>query len=107
MLWFVFPLQDAESTDRRSKRQNKLETVNNNAKVLSEMLVHYKLESATETELDLMKVRASLYVCLCVRVVSLHVYVYICVCVVSLRVYVYVWGLMVSILFFGRSCTTH
>lgn len=49
--------QDAESTDRRSMRQNKLETVNNNAKVLSEMLAHYKLESATETELDLMKVR--------------------------------------------------
>ena len=48
--------QDAESVDRRSKRQSKLETVNNNAKVLSEMLAHYKLESATETELDVMKV---------------------------------------------------
>ena len=48
--------KDAESVDRRSKRQSKLETVNNNAKVLSEMLAHYKRESATETELDVMKV---------------------------------------------------
>jgi len=42
--------------EKVSKRMQQIETVNNNIKVLKEMLTHYKESSASEAEKDLMKV---------------------------------------------------
>ncbi|KAK2160731.1 hypothetical protein LSH36_127g04020 [Paralvinella palmiformis] len=47
--------QDAERMEKVSKRMQQIETVNNNIKVLKEMLTHYKESSASEAEKDLMK----------------------------------------------------
>ena len=48
--------QDAERMDRKSKRMQELETVNNNVKLLNEMLQHYSTTTATEADTDIMKV---------------------------------------------------
>lgn len=50
--------------EKVSKRMQQIETVSNNIKVLKEMLTHYKENSASEAEKDLMKVNDSDYVSL-------------------------------------------
>ena len=42
--------------EKVSRRINELEAVNNNVKLLSEMLDHYRANKATEADRDLMKV---------------------------------------------------
>lgn len=47
--------QDAERIEKVSKRVTELETVNNNLKLLSEMLAHYDPNTATESDKEVMK----------------------------------------------------
>lgn len=43
--------------ERTSRRINELEQINNNTKLLMEMLDHYSPESSSKADLDMMKVR--------------------------------------------------
>ena len=44
--------------ERVSRRINELEQINNNSKLLMEMLEHYSPETSSEADLDMMKVVA-------------------------------------------------
>jgi ADP-ribosylation factor-binding protein GGA len=46
-----------ERMEKASKRMQELETVTNNIQLLSDMLNHYSADTATSSELDVMKVR--------------------------------------------------
>jgi len=50
-------LQDAERTEKVSRRVHQLETVSNNVKLLSEMLNNHQPDSSTESDREIMKVR--------------------------------------------------
>ena len=52
-------LQDSDRMEKVSKRVQELETVNNNMKVLEEMMEHSRQGDATQAERDVMKVGAS------------------------------------------------
>ena len=54
--------QDMERMEKKSKRTLELETVNNNVKLLTEMLQHYSPGSATESDQEILKVRAQVIV---------------------------------------------
>lgn len=43
--------------ERTSRRINELEQINNNTKLLVEMLEHYSPETSSKADLDMMKVR--------------------------------------------------
>lgn len=50
-------MQDEARIQKVSKRLHTLEEVNNNVKLLSEMLLHYSKEDSAEADKELMKVR--------------------------------------------------
>lgn len=52
------PLQDQKRMEKISKRTNAIEEVNNNVKLLTEMVTSYSKGETTESSEDLMKVRA-------------------------------------------------
>ena len=56
-----FLAQDMEKTERMSKRMQELETVNNNIKLLTEMLQHYNRNSST-SDVEILKVCTSLFI---------------------------------------------
>nr|XP_034314010.1 ADP-ribosylation factor-binding protein GGA1 isoform X5 [Crassostrea gigas] len=47
--------QDVDKMERTSRRINELEQINNNTKLLMEMLDHYSPESSSKADLDMMK----------------------------------------------------
>lgn len=53
----AFPLQDQKRMEKISKRVNAIEEVNNNVKLLTEMVTNYSKGETTESNEDLMKVR--------------------------------------------------
>lgn len=53
----VFALQDQKRMEKISKRVNAIEEVNNNVKLLTEMVTNYSRGETTESNEDLMKVR--------------------------------------------------
>lgn len=53
----VLPLQDQKRMEKISKRVNAIEEVNNNVKLLTEMVTNYSKGETTESNEDLMKVR--------------------------------------------------
>lgn len=56
-LLIYFELKDVDKMERTSRRINELEQINNNTKLLMEMLDHYSPESSSKADLDMMKVR--------------------------------------------------
>lgn len=50
-------MQDEARIQKVSRRLHTLEEVNNNVKLLSEMLLHYSKEDSAEADKELMKVR--------------------------------------------------
>lgn len=57
ILAHVLPLQDQKRMEKISKRVNAIEEVNNNVKLLTEMVTNYSKGETTESNEDLMKVR--------------------------------------------------
>lgn len=55
----VLPLKDEARIQKVTKRMHTLEEVNNNVKLLNEMLVHYSKEDSSEADRELMKVGLS------------------------------------------------
>lgn len=53
----MLPLQDQKRMEKISKRVNAIEEVNNNVKLLTEMVTNYSKGETTESNEDLMKVR--------------------------------------------------
>lgn len=53
----LLPLQDQKRMEKISKRMNTMEEVNNNVKLLTEMVTNYSKGETTESNEDLMKVR--------------------------------------------------
>ncbi|XP_013380934.1 ADP-ribosylation factor-binding protein GGA1-like [Lingula anatina] len=47
--------QDAEKTEKKARRHTELETVNNNVKLLGDMLSHYKPGEGTASDIEIMK----------------------------------------------------
>lgn len=56
-LVIYFELKDVDKMERTSRRINELEQINNNTKLLMEMLDHCSPESSSKADLDMMKVR--------------------------------------------------
>lgn len=54
-----YPLKDEARIQKVTKRMHTLEEVNNNVKLLNEMLVHYSKEDSSEADRELMKVGLS------------------------------------------------
>jgi hypothetical protein len=50
-------LQDAVRTEKISKRIQQLDTINNNVKLLNDMLHNHQPGSATQSDKEIMKVR--------------------------------------------------
>lgn len=48
--------QDMERMEKQSKRTQELDTVNNNVKLLTEMLQHYSPGNSTESDQEILKV---------------------------------------------------
>lgn len=57
ILPYVLPLQDQKRMEKISKRVNAIEEVNNNVRLLTEMVTSYSKGETTESNEDLMKVR--------------------------------------------------
>lgn len=57
MLPHMLPLQDQKRMEKISKRVNAIEEVNNNVRLLTEMVTNYSKGETTESNEDLMKVR--------------------------------------------------
>lgn len=55
----LFTLKDEARIQKVTKRMHTLEEVNNNVKLLNEMLVHYSKEDSSEADRELMKVGLS------------------------------------------------
>lgn len=55
----VYTLKDEARIQKVTKRMHTLEEVNNNVKLLNEMLVHYSKEESSEADRELMKVGLS------------------------------------------------
>ncbi|XP_074864826.1 ADP-ribosylation factor-binding protein GGA1 isoform X3 [Carettochelys insculpta] len=55
MVQELFPLQDQKRMEKISKRTNAIEEVNNNVKLLTEMVTNYSKGETTESSEDLMK----------------------------------------------------
>lgn len=51
-----FYFQDTERMDKVSRRINQLQEINNNIKLLNEMLAHYSKEVSSQSDRDMMKV---------------------------------------------------
>lgn len=51
----MFAFQDMEKTEKKSKRMQELETVNNNIKLLNEMLQHYT-QNSSQSDKEILKV---------------------------------------------------
>ena len=49
-------MKDVDKMERTSRRINELEQINNNTKLLVEMLEHYSPETSSKADLDMMKV---------------------------------------------------
>lgn len=56
----LLPSQDQKRMEKISKRVNAIEEVNNNVKLLTEMVTNYSKGETTESNEDLMKVRRGL-----------------------------------------------
>lgn len=54
-----YTLKDEARIQKVTKRMHTLEEVNNNVKLLNEMLVHYSKEDSSEADRELMKVSLS------------------------------------------------
>lgn len=54
-----YALKDEARIQKVTKRMHTLEEVNNNVKLLNEMLVHYSKEDSSEADRELMKVGLS------------------------------------------------
>lgn len=61
-MWILYNLiKDEEKTEKLSNRAIELEKVQNNIRVLSEMLIHYNQSTVTEAEKETMSVRYSIF----------------------------------------------
>lgn len=58
MMKCVLCVQDEVRVQKISKRMNTLEEVDNNVKLLGEMLSHYDKERSTDADRELIKVRS-------------------------------------------------
>ena len=58
-LYLLYTLKDEARIQKVTKRMHTLEEVNNNVKLLNEMLVHYSKEDSSEADRELMKVGLS------------------------------------------------
>lgn len=56
--WILWLRQDEARIQKVTKRVHTLEEVNNNVKLLHEMLLHYSQEHSSEADKELMKVGA-------------------------------------------------
>lgn len=56
-----YTLKDEARIQKVTKRMHTLEEVNNNVKLLNEMLVHYSKEDSSEADRELMKVGLELF----------------------------------------------
>ncbi len=60
---WICVVQDEARVQKMTKRSNTLEEVNNNVKLLSEMLSHYDRDRSSDTDRELMKVRSEFIQC--------------------------------------------
>ena len=58
----LFFCQDIETTEKKCARQTKLDAIDNNVEVLTQMMAHHEINKSTLTEKDVMTVCISLII---------------------------------------------